>query len=213
MDKRVDFNMSSNMLDDIHGKYVAVMDVAKQLAPLYGKSYEHNKVVEFSLGNAIFVAPNNFTGISSEKAALMKKPGQGSDTTWEHIFGRKNSAIAIINAILKKKSDRFILQLIRSRCRVAITTREENVLLRSYQQETHIYKHPRTAYLAAGIGWTKWIGSKVYNIDGKVYNSKNDILKDYNITSSQLNYRLGKQAKKWKGWKIERITQIPTKSS
>lgn len=187
--------------------YEAVLKVAKQLEPIYGESPEVDSIITFSLGNAIFGAPNIFIGKSTEAAQYLPKPGPGIETTWEHVWGRKNSAIAIIKQIRKGKSDKFLIRLIKSRCRVTISLKSENNQLKEFQNHEDISKkHPRVAYSAAGLKWVDWVGNKVYNVDGMVYNSREDILQDYDITPQQLSYRLGKASKKWKGWTIERIS-------
>jgi len=187
--------------------YGAILTVAKQLEPLYGKDQYIDGVITFSLGNAIFGAPNIFINKCTPACQYVKKPGPGRNTTWEHIWGRKNSSIAIIEQIRKGKSDKFLTALIKSRCRVTITLKSENQALRPYQNdEVLAKKHPRMAYKAAGLDWVNYIGDKVYKVDGVVYNSREDIIEAYDITPSQLAYRLGKASKKWKDWKIERIT-------
>lgn len=192
---------------DHHKMYEAVLRVAKQLEPLYGESEELDFTVTFALGNAIFGAPNIFMGVSTESAQYLSKPGPGKNTTWEHVWGRKNSAITIIKQIRKGKSDAFLLLLIKSRSRVAIALRSENQNLKELQNnETISKKHPRIVYQAASLDWVDWVGNKVYNIDGVVYNSREAILREYDITTPQLNYRLSKISKKWKRWTIERIS-------
>ena len=189
--------------------YEAILIVAKALEPLYGNVNEAvDGVITFSLGNGLFGAPNIFTGLCTPAAKFLKKPGLDVNVTWEHIWGRKNSSIALIEEIRKGRSDKFLINLIKSRCRVTITLKEENQALRPYQNDPDLVKkHPRQVYKAAGLNWVDWIGPeiKVYNISGVVYNTKDDICNEYNISMNQLNYRLGKQAKKWKDWYIERI--------
>lgn len=195
------------MLTDHEQIYAAILTTAKQLEPIFNKDKYVDGVLTFSLGNAIFGAPNIFIGKCTPKCQYVKKPGPGRNTTWEHIWGRKNSSITIFEQIRKGKSDKFLLNLIKSRCRVTISLKKENQDLRKYQNDPVISKqHPRQAYKAAGLEWVDYIGDKVYKIDGMVYNKREDIIKEYNITPSQLTYRLGKASKKWKDWKIERIT-------
>lgn len=186
-------------------KYKSVLSIAKCLEPLFGICEEQDKLLTFTLGNTIFGAPNVVTGLSTEAAQYMKKPGLGHSTTWEHIYGRKNSALAIIKGIRKGYSDTRLHRLIRSRCRVTISTKDENQKLKAFQQDIDTYSHPRLAYEAAGLKWVRHVGDKVYNIDGTVYYTREDIMEDHGLTSSQLTYRLGSQSKKWKGWTIERI--------
>ena len=212
------------MLENHERIYEAILIVSKQLEPIYGKTSETDEIItnhidtllqkavdsvsNFMLGNGLFGAPNIFIGKCTPSCQYAKKPGSGRDTTWEHIWGRKNSAITLIQQIRKGKSDAFLIRLIKSRCRVTIALRSENQALRPYQNdEVLAKKHPRMAYKAAGLEWVDWIGPeiKVYNISGAVYNTKDDICNEYNISMNQLNYRLGKQAKKWKDWYIERI--------
>jgi hypothetical protein len=187
--------------------YEAVLEIAKQLEPLYGKYEELNFLATFAIGNTLFAAPNIFMGVSTESAQYLPKPGAGKNTTWEHVWGRKNSAITIIEQIRKGKGDAFLLLLIKSRCRVALALRDENQKLKGPQNDEVISKkHPRAVYESAGLKWVNWVGNKVYNIDGVVYNSREAILQEYDITTPQLNYRLSKTSKKWKGWTIERIS-------
>lgn len=196
------------MLTDHEQIYGAILTVAKQLEPLWGKDDYTDAVITFSLGNAIFGAPNIFINKSTPSCKNMKKPGPGRDTTWEHIWGRKNSAITIIEQIRRGRGDQFLINLIKSRCRVTITLKSENQALRPYQNDPVLAKkHPRQAYKAAGLDWVDWVGDKVYSVDGIVYNSREDILNEYGITNQQLTYRLGNtSSKKWKDWKIERIS-------
>jgi hypothetical protein len=121
------------MLDNHEKIYAAILTVAKQLEPLYGTDEYVDGVITFSLGNAIFGAPNIFINKSTPSCQYAKKPGPGRDTTWEHIWGRKNSAITIIQQIRKGKSDAFLIRLIKSRCRVTITLKSENQALRPHQ--------------------------------------------------------------------------------
>ncbi len=187
--------------------YSAILKVAKQLEPLYGKSLEIDGVVTFSLGNALFGAPNIFNGMCTPICTNLQKPGPNRPTTWEHIWGRKNSAITIIEQIRKGKSDQFLVNLIKSRCRVAITLKTENQALKPYQNDEVLSKkHPRQAYKAAGLDWVNWIGNKVYNIEGVVYNNREEVINYYGINAQTLSYRLSQATKKWKEWNIERIT-------
>jgi len=203
--------------------YEAILIVSKQLEPIYGKTSETDEIItnridtllqdavdgvsNFMLGNGLFGAPNIFIGKCTPSCQYAKKPGPGRDTTWEHIWGRKNSAITIIQQIRKGKSDKFLTALIKSRCRVTITLKSENQALRPYQNdEVLAKKHPRVAYKAAGLEWVDYIGDKVYNIEGVVYNSREDIMLHHDVTPQQLSYRLGKASKKWKDWYIERVT-------
>lgn len=189
-----------------HDVYTAILTVAKQLEPLYGSSVEIDGVITFSLSNALFGAPNIFNGMSTPLCQYVPKPGPGRNTTWEHVWSRKISAITIIEQIRKNKSDAFLINLIKSRCRVAITLKTENQSLKPYQNDDVLSKkHPRQAYRAAGLNWVNWIGNRVYIIGEMTYNNREDILLDYNISPSQLSYRLSKIAKKWKDWSIERI--------
>jgi hypothetical protein len=195
------------MLDNHEKIYAAILTVAKQLEPLYGTDEYVDGVITFSLGNAIFGAPNIFIQKCTPSCKYAKKPGPGRDTTWEHIWGRKNSAITIIQQIRKGKSDAFLIRLIKSRCRVTITLKSENQALRPYQNdEVLAKKHPRQAYKAAGLDWVDWVGDKVYNIEGTVYNSREEIMLYHEVTPQQLTYRLSKASKKWKEWKIERVS-------
>lgn len=192
--------------DNHYEIYSAILTVAKQLEPLYGTSDEIDGVITFSLGNALFGAPNIFNGMCTPSCQFTQKPGPNRDTTWEHIWGRKNSSITIIEQIRKGKSDKFLVNLIKSRCRVAITLKTENQALKPYQNDEELAKkHPRQAYKAAGLTWVNWIGNKVYNIEGMTYNTREAILNNYDLTPEQLTYRLSKAATKWKDWTIERI--------
>ena len=180
--------------------YDTCLNVAKALEPLYGIDEKQDMMITFSLGNGIFRCPAEHTGLSSEAAQFL--PKTSSLITFEHIFSRKQSAISIINAIRNGWSDERILLLIRSRCRVTVTLRSENQLLKPFQQV--IDTHPRKIYELAGLKMVKWWGPKAYMVDGKQYHvyDKELIAKKYNVKLKDVGYRLHSAGKKWTDWKI-----------
>lgn len=188
-------------------KYQAALELAKILAPHYGTDYHLDKHIERSIGTAVFDCPNIFTGNSTVDAVYSVRPGRtGVETTWEHMFSRSMTASVLIREIQRGRSDKFLITLIRSRCRVNITLKCENQLLKPYQNDTELAKsHPNVVYKKAGLVLTKFIGPKVYHIDGAIYDDRDQILKDYNISSNTLTYRFGSPAKAWKNWYIENM--------
>jgi hypothetical protein len=120
------------------------------------------------------------------------------------MFSRSISATVLIREIHRGRSDKFLITLIRSRCRVNITLKCENQLLKPYQNDPELAKrHPNVVYRKAGLELTKYVGPKLYNIDGNIYDDRSQILKDYNIKTTILTYRLRSPAPMWSGWKIE----------
>lgn len=186
-------------------KYMAAVMIAKALAPLYDQGdHDLNKQIEFTVGNSIFKAPNIFTGKSTVAAQYVLRPGiAGRAATWEHIWGRSLSAVTLIKQIKRGRSDKFLKTLVKSRARVNIALREENQLLKPYQNNSVLSKrHPNIVYAAAGLQLVDYVGPKLYNIEGVIYDDRNAVMKKYDINSKTLTYRLTTPSKCWSDWSI-----------
>ena len=131
------------------------------------------------------------TGLISEAASV-----KGVKICKEHYFGRLASAKLIMKKIAEGKwSDERLICLIKSRSRVHYTTSQENQVLRNYD---HLYW--TKAYEAAGIRLIPYVRRNkkyVYSINGVVYNSIQDAVLKYGITTGVILYRCASKSKKW----------------
>jgi hypothetical protein len=188
-----------------HINDISCLNAIKLLEPGYGVNINQDMMINFMVGNALFACPDEFTGIATLACEYLARTDKR--VTSEHMYSRKESAVTIMNGVKKGWSDRRILATIRSRCRVNVTLRSENQILKPFQQSATT--HPRLVYAAAGLATTTWMGPKWYTIEGKDYHlyDRLDIATDYDIPPAQISYRCGSKAPKWAGWKMTHATK------
>ena len=187
-----------------HINDISCLNAIKLLSPAYGRNTNQDNMINFMVGNALFACRDEFTGFSTLACKYLARTDKR--VTAEHMYSRKASAVAIMNGIETGWSDQRILSTIRSRCRVNITLRSENQLLKPFQQ--HATAHPRDVYAQAGLVTTRWMGPKWYTIEGKEYHlyDRLDIATDYDIQPLQIAYRCQSKAPKWADWTMTKAS-------
>jgi hypothetical protein len=165
------------------------------------------EIFKNGLRNQIFDLGEIYTGYASHLA--IETGLSKSKLTSEHMYPRNRSAIQIIDRVLYGKpiTKSRLAAWIKSRCRVHITTKDENLALVQLQKDSNYYW--RNGYREIGINLEKHeFGRKkkyIYKIHGIEYNSIQDAAQKYSITPELARYRCDSKSKKWTEWKKVKI--------
>ena len=164
---------------------------------LYKDNPEMLEFVTGLIAEGLYRMPHKHTGLISEAS------NESGQRCHEHYWGRKGSANKIIEQIRKNRSEDRILALVKSRSRIHYTTSAENTRLIKY---SNLFW--RKAYELAGIKLIKFVPKNrkyTYLIEGKIYEDKKGIIKDYDISIGQIDYRCRSNSKKWANWYFKEI--------
>lgn len=160
------------------------------------------EIFKNGLRNQIFDLGEVYTGYASHLAIETGLPK--NKLTSEHIYPRNRSAIQIINRVLSgiHISQNRLGAWLKSRCRVHITTNDENRALVPLQKSPDYFW--RRGYRAIGIKLEKYdFPTKqqfVYNVEGKVYNTLNEVAEEYNMSTEAMRRRFLSPRDKWNQW-------------
>lgn len=165
------------------------------------------EILKNGLRNIIFDLGEAYTGYASESAIATGLPK--SKLTGEHIFPRNQSAKQILRRLSQGPiSVERLALFLRSRCRVHITTKEENLALVPFQKQDGY--HWRKGYRDAGISLVEYDFPRknkyVYIAEGIRYNSINEIAQKYGMSNDGVRYRVRSKSNKFKEWSRERIS-------
>lgn len=159
---------------------------------LYKKDPKSFEFVTGLVAEGLFRVPAIHSGYISEEA----------DNSWhkckEHYWGRKASAVQIMNQIGKGKSFNRIVSIVKSRARVHYTTSAENTCLKYYGNLFW-----REAYKKAGVKLIPYTDQRQkyhYSVNGIVYKTKDEASQKYNISKLMVDYRCRSESKKWSDW-------------
>lgn len=164
---------------------------------LYKKDPESFEFVTGLIAEGLFRVPAIHSGYISKEADTTRQKCK------EHYWGRKGSAVQIMQQIDKGKSFNRIVALIKSRARVHYTTSQENTYLKAYGNLFW-----REAYEKVGVKLIPYTDHRQkyhYLIDGVVYKTKDEAAEKYNIDKLMVDYRCRSQSKKWSDWNFEVI--------
>ncbi len=168
-----------------------------------GLENDPETVIFFSgiIGEWIYRLPFDQSGLISKKAANSKRT-----PTSDHYFGRTASGQLLYQQVVNGASAERIAYILRSRCRVHLVTSAENTKLKYVDCKKHLKskKQIQEEYKAAGITLIPRVRKQkphkyVYLIDDVVY-TKDEALNNFNISLSQLVYRVNHPGKKWETW-------------
>jgi hypothetical protein len=175
-------------------RYKILLDVARVLYNAFKDMPAHLAFVIGLIAEGLHRMTPIHTGLISEEASKRKVK-----ICKEHFFGRTASARIIMKKIGEGKwSDERLVLLIKSRCRVHYTTSAENMKLRKYD-----HLHWRKAYEAAGIKLIPFVDARpkyVYSVAGKVYNTLNEVAKEYGMSMEAMRNRFTSTRDKWNQW-------------
>ena len=145
--------------------------------------------------DGIHQCPAIHTGKISEKAVERREEILGSGGKWvptkEHFRSRKDSARYLFDLVQRRPNISLerLEALIKSRCRVHYTTKEENMELRRHSHLTHWHQQYESAGVVL-VDFQPKTNKYVYNIEGVEWTSVSELAKWYDITVSGVDYRV-----------------------
>lgn len=160
------------------------------------------EIFKNGLRNQIFDLGEVYTGYTSRAAIATGLPKV--KLTSEHIYPRNRSAIQIMNRCLNGPSisQNRLAAWLKSRCRVHITTNDENRALVPLQKDPNYFW--RNGYHTIGIKLEKYdFPTKqqyVYNVAGKVYNTLHEVAEEYGMSPDAMRNRFLNTRDKWNQW-------------
>lgn len=183
-------------------EYSELVRIVRSLVPMIHNE-DSEKIIVSMIRNEIFMLPNILTGMVSVEASILPS----NKRTKEHFFSRTESAKRLILELQRNpnRSDRAIINFLKSRSRVHQVTKVQNRALKSYNEKNPGVHHTK-AYAECNIVLISAERKRkyVYIVDDIEYNTLQEVANEYGLSLEGARYRF-KKSKKFPTWIIKEL--------